>query len=59
MSVDMPQDVIGEESKVQVMSSERKLVKWMRELETAIQIKTFEISEDLSLLTQQRAILMQ
>ncbi len=40
MAVDMPQDVLGEESKEQVVSSERKLVKWMRELETAIKNKT-------------------
>jgi hypothetical protein len=36
MPVDMPQDVLEEESKEQVISSERKLVKWMKELETAI-----------------------
>ena len=50
MAVDMPQDVLGEESKDQVESSKGKLVKWMKELETEIEIKKVEITQDLSLL---------
>ncbi len=51
MPVDMSQDVLGEEDKNQVESSKGKLVKWMKQLETEIEIKTAEISQDLSLLS--------
>ncbi len=42
--VDMPQDILGEESKDNIISSERKLVQWMREFDAKIKRKTEEIS---------------
>ncbi len=55
----MPQDVMNQEERKDQITSEQKLIVWMRQFTRALRETTEEISQDLDNLTRQRNNIVQ